>query len=430
MEKENELNLRSEELQDIMNRTPNWILRWGISSIFILIILGLFLTYIVEYPEIIKGPVNIITTHAPIKIVTQSSGNITKLYVKEGDIVKAGTILAEIENPTSAAALSQLGDYIKRLENQLNAGATVLPLPDTTGIGLGDLQSIVGNLQLEIVNSNVRHKFKIDDSEISGLQERINNERELLRINENILTIAVKDLENLRTKYETDKVLYEQGVVSKSDFIQLESNFRAKQLQVENYRQNKVQNSIALNTMVQQLNQSGYQKVSKNEASEGSIRAFIQNIRSYIIGWKQRYSLVAPEDGKVSFMFHLQPQQFVKAGESLFGIVQEDEKFIAVASVPTAGLGKVKVGQKVYIQLDHFPYYEYGMVEGVVEHIAVLPNGSDYRIEIKMPTGMKSTHGQVLAYTPEMQGMAEIVTEDKRVIERIFQSFMKVSQKR
>lgn len=429
MEK-NDLNLRSEEIQDIMERTPSWILRWGISSVLILIILGIFLTYVVEYPEIIKGPVQIITSQAPIKIVAQSSGNITKIYVKEGETVKAGTILAEIENPTSAAALSHLGDYIQRLEKQLYSNYGELPLPDTTGIGLGDLQSIVGSLQLEIVNLNVRRKFGIDDSEIAGLASRISHEKELLTVNQSMLEIAEKDLANAKIKYESDKALYEQGVLSKTEFIQQESIYRSKQLAVENHRQNKLQSTIALSTMEQQMNQSGYLKASKNEASTEAIRNHIENIRTHIVAWKQQYSLVAPTDGKVSFMFHLQSRQFVKSGELLFGLIQEDEKYVAVASVPTAGLGKVKIGQKVYIQLDHFPYYEYGMVEGVVEHIAVLPNGSDYRIEIKMPSGMKSSHGDTLHYTPEMGGVAEIITEDKRVIERIFESFLKVFQKR
>lgn len=426
----NELNLRSEEIQDIMERTPSWILRWGISSIFILIVLGIFLTYIVEYPEIIKGPVSITTNHAPIKIVSQSSGNIVHLYVNEGEVVKAGTVLAEIENPTSAKALSNLSAYIQKLEKHLNSGMIDLPLPDTTGIGLGDLQAIVGNLQMEIVNQNVRRKFRIDDSEIGGLAARIANEKELLQINSNMLELAEKDLANAKIKFDSDKKLYEQGVLSKTDFIQLESNFRAKQMQVENQRQAKVQNTMALNSLQQQLAQSGYQKASKQESSNETIRAAIESIRSYIIAWKQQYSLIAPADGKVSYMFHLQPRQFVKAGEALFGIIQSDEKYIAVASVPTAGLGKVKVGQKVYLQLDHFPYYEYGMVEGVVHHIAVLPNGGEYRIEISMPKGMLSSHGEILRYTPEMQGIAEIITEDKRVIERIFESFLKVFQKR
>lgn len=429
-DEKNDLNLRSEEIQDIMQRTPSWILRWGISSIFILIILGIFLTYLVEYPEIIKGPVNITTNQAPVKIVAQSSGNITQIFVKEGEFVKAGTILAEIENPTSAGALVYLNNYLKNLETALNANASELPMPDTTGIILGDLQTLMNNLQIEIVNMNVRKKFKIDDSEISGLAQRIQHEKELLAINEKMLRIAETDIENARIKFETDKKLYEQGVISKSDFIQLESVFRNRELQVEQLRQTRVQNSIALNTMQQQLNQSGYTKASKDQSGREAINTHIKSIRSYMVAWQQRYSLIAPRDGKVSYMYHIQPRQFVKAGDPLFGIVQPDEKYLAVASVPTAGMGKVKTGQKVYLQLDHYPYYEYGMVEGVVEHIALLPNGSEYRIEIAMPKGMTSTHGEVLMFNPEMQGIAEIITEDKRVIERIFESFIKVFQKR
>lgn len=429
-EKDNELNLRSEEIQDIMHRTPSWIVRWGISSIFILILLGIFLTYLVEYPEIIKGPANITTVNAPVKIVSQSSGNITKLYVNEGDFVKAGTVLGEIENPTSAAALEYLSKYIIQLEKALGNSTGTLPLPDTSGLALGDAQQLVSNLQIEISNQNIRRQFKIDDNEIAKLSERIAHERELLNINERMLKISEKDLENAKVKFESDKRLYEEGVISKTDFIQLESNYRNKQLQFENLRQTKVQNEIALSTLQQQLSMTGFNKASKDQSGLENIRSYVEGIKAYMIAWQQRYSLIAPADGKVSFMFHLQPRQFVKAGDALFGIVQQDEKYIAVALVPTAGMGKVKPGQKVYLQLDHYPYYEYGMVEGIVDRIAMLPNGSEYRIEVGMPNGMMSTHGEVLKFNPEMQGTAEIITEDKRVIERIFESFLKVFQKR
>jgi HlyD family secretion protein len=426
----NDLNLRSEEIQDIMHRTPSWIVRWGISSIFILIIIGIFLTYLIEYPEIIQGPVNVTTTDAPVRIVAQSSGNVIQLYVKEGDYVKAGTLLAEIENPTSAGALAYLGNYLTRLENALNSGSKVLPMPDTAGLSLGDLHSLVSSLQSEIVNLNVRKQFGIDETEIAGLAERIKQEQNMLAINDKMLRLAENDLENAKLKFESDKTLFNQGVTSKAEFMQQESNFRNKQMQVEQLRQSKVQNTIALNTMQQQLAQSGYNRVNKDQTGKEAIRSYIQSLRSFMIAWQQRYNLIAPADGKVSYLFHLQTNQFVKAGEPIFGIVQADEKYIAVAHVPTTGMGKVKVGQKVYLQLEHYPYYEYGMVEGLVESIGVLPSGSEYRIEINLPYGMKSTHGKILTYSPEMQGIAEIITEDKRVIERIFDSFIKVFQKR
>lgn len=426
----NPLNLRSDEIQDIMTKSPSWVIRWGITAIFAIIVLGLFMTYLIQYPEIIKGPVSMSTVIPPVKIVSQTGGNITKVYVADGQAVKAGTVLAEIENPISSSGVTYLRNYTELLEREIAKGATQLPIPDTTNIAIGDLQMIVNYLHKDIFDFNLRRQYKVDDVELSSLNQRLQREREMLEITRKMLTLSQRDLENARIKYESDKQLYNQGVISKTEFLQQENNYRAKQLQVEQLRQTEVQSSITIGNMQQQISQFGYNKISREQNGIESIKANLESIRSYLIGWQQKYNLIASRDGNVTFMQNLQLKQFVKPGEELFAILQPQNSFVGFASIPASGMGKVKEGQKVYILLDHFPYYEYGMVEGVVKHIALLPNGSEYRVEVAMPNGMMSTHGQVLKFSPEMLGVAEIVTEDKRVIERIFDSFIKVFNKR
>jgi multidrug efflux pump subunit AcrA (membrane-fusion protein) len=429
-QEKNNLNLRSEDLQDILQKTPQWIIRWGISSIFVLLIMGIVLTYLIEYPDIIKGPVKITTSDPPVKIVSQVAGNITRIFVKDGETVKAGTILAEIENPISADAVTYLKSYITNLDKSLAMNSPVLPLPDTTGLAIGDLQVTMKELVKEIVTANLRKSTGIDDAEIGNLTGRIGHEQSLLAINDKMLLLSEKDLENARVRYESDKALFEQGVLSKTDFMQAETNYRSKQMQIEQLRQTKVQNSITLNTLQQQYSQSGFNKLSKDKSGYEAVKQLAESMRSYIFGWQQRYSLIAPTDGKVSFMVHLQNRLFVKPGEELIAILKPKGSYLGLASVPVAGIGKVKVGQKVMILLESFPYYEYGMLEGTVESISELPVENNYRIEIAMPKGMMSSHNEVLRFSPEMVGSVEIVTEDKRVIQRIFASFTKVFKKR
>ncbi|MBL7811218.1 MAG: HlyD family efflux transporter periplasmic adaptor subunit [Bacteroidetes bacterium] len=425
-----ELNLRSEEIQDIMQKTPAWILRWGISSIFILLILGLFLTYLIEYPDIIKGPVKITTTDPPVKIVCQVAGNITHIYVKDGDSVQAGTVLAEIENPVSGEAVSYLKSYLESLDKAVGAGSPVLPLPDTSGLAFGDLRATLNELTREIVTLNLRKSTGIDDRDISTLMARIRHEQELLNINDKMLSMAQKDLENARIKYESDKALYEQGVLSKTDFLAQENTYRNRQLQVEQMQQSRLNNSIALSGLQQQYQQSDFNRLSKDRTGYEAVKLQSEALRSFLFGWQQRYRLTSPKNGRVSFMVHLQPRMFVKPGEELIAILAPKGEYLGLASVPVAGIGKVKTGQKVLILLESFPYYEYGMVEGKVKTVAELPNGNEYRVEVALPNGMMSTHNEVLKFSPEMLGTVEIVTEDKRVIERIFSSLVKIFKKR
>ena len=96
--------------------------------------------------------------------------------------------------------------------------------------------------------------------------------------------------------------------------------------------------------------------------------------------------------------------------------------------MPLAGFGKVKTGQEVHLLLDNFPDFDYGTISGVVKKIALLPNTNYYRVEISLPNGMTSSQGKELKFTPEMRGMAEIITDDKTVMQRIFKSILKLFQ--
>lgn len=90
--------------------------------------------------------------------------------------------------------------------------------------------------------------------------------------------------------------------------------------------------------------------------------------------------------------------------------------------VPSSGFGKVKVGQDVNIKLYGFPYLEFGIIKGQVKSISSVPEktsgGLFYTVDVILPDGLLSTYHQVLPFVQDMNGSAEIVTEDMRLIEQ------------
>ncbi|MBI2279245.1 MAG: hypothetical protein HYU68_00920 [Bacteroidetes bacterium] len=96
------------------------------------------------------------------------------------------------------------------------------------------------------------------------------------------------------------------------------------------------------------------------------------------------------------------------------------------ATIPVTGFGKIKTGQKARIKLSNYPSYEFGHLEGVVSKLTEIPNENSYQIEITLNNGMTSSYNKLLTFTPEMTGTAEIVTDDLRVMQRIFNQFNKL----
>lgn len=69
--------------------------------------------------------------------------------------------------------------------------------------------------------------------------------------------------------------------------------------------------------------------------------------------------------------------------------------------VPQESFGKIKIGQKVNVRLNGYPYMEYGLLTGVVEYLSSVPENSSnpelspqYTAEVVFPQGMRTSYGK------------------------------------
>jgi HlyD family secretion protein len=129
----------------------------------------------------------------------------------------------------------------------------------------------------------------------------------------------------------------------------------------------------------------------------------------------------APIEGEVTFTRFWSVNQNVKQGENVFTIVPDKpSRIIGKVKLQIRGSGKVEVGQRVNIKFDNYPYMEYGMVEGRVAKISLVPNDDYYSCEVDLPNGLVTNYGTKLSFNHEISGSAEIITEDRRLLQRLF----------
>ena len=93
-------------------------------------------------------------------------------------------------------------------------------------------------------------------------------------------------------------------------------------------------------------------------------------------------------------------------------------------TISNDGSGKVKLGQRVLLKFESYPYQEYGAVEGTVKVKAKVPQGEVFAIEVELPDRLITNFNKELQFEQEMVGIAEIITEDKRFAERIFEKLL------
>ena len=67
------IELRSEEVQEILGSSPYWIVRWGITLIAFIFLLLLAGSAIFKYPDMINASVTLTGTVPPAEIVSRST---------------------------------------------------------------------------------------------------------------------------------------------------------------------------------------------------------------------------------------------------------------------------------------------------------------------------------------------------------------------
>src|SRR6187402_335921 len=98
MSEEKVIELRSEEVQEILTRVPHWMIRWGSVVVLLILLLLFFVSWLVKYPDVITTQIIITTSIPPEKLVAKVSGKIEAILVTDKETILKNTPLAVIEN--------------------------------------------------------------------------------------------------------------------------------------------------------------------------------------------------------------------------------------------------------------------------------------------------------------------------------------------
>ncbi|EBD8882095.1 biotin/lipoyl-binding protein, partial [Salmonella enterica] len=173
-----------------------------IMIIITLTIMIVILTYFVKINSVVHGQ-GVITTKDNAQLISLSKGGtIQDIYVTEGDTVKKGELLAKIVNLDLQKEYQRYKTQKGYLDKDVNEISFILDKRNEDGLisldGVSSLSNKEVKANIELVHSQIRTKeLKKNslDSEIDGLQEKLNSkEKELALLAEeiNILSPLVK----------------------------------------------------------------------------------------------------------------------------------------------------------------------------------------------------------------------------------------------
>jgi multidrug efflux pump subunit AcrA (membrane-fusion protein) len=96
----------TEEIQDIIGAPPAWLVRWGITLFFAVLVLILSLAELIRYPDIVKTQLKIRSLNLPQPVTTTIPGKLIKILVQNNQKVSAGKALAIIESANGSVTLT------------------------------------------------------------------------------------------------------------------------------------------------------------------------------------------------------------------------------------------------------------------------------------------------------------------------------------
>ena len=430
MEENKEIELRSDEVQEILTQVPNWMIRWGITLIFVLLGLFLFLSWMIKYPDIISGTATLTTVSPPIRLVNKSSGQVEKIFVSNKANVKENQAIATISSTLTLEAKQFLSVEIKLIQSHLTQhNLETLKLKDTQLI-FGPLQEAHNTLQKAIKDYShliLQDNFSFN---IKNTQAQLKNQKALKRLLEKQQLGAKKLLDNAQNKFKSDQTLFEKGVISQSEYFEREKAYQMVLNEVNSIGRSIINTSIAITDLEKQINTLQFDFDEKKRTLLLEIDRSLTTIQNALNTWEESYVLHSPIAGKLSYLQPLVENEFVEQGKTLFAIVPKNETFIAQLQVPKKGIGKVEVGQKVMLSIDNYPANEYGELSGKVSSIALIANEENYLVKVALTKGLATTYNKIITYTPEMSGSAKIITKDLRITDRIFNQFRKIFDNR
>ena len=154
----------------------------------------------------------------------------------------------------------------------------------------------------------------------------------------------------------------------------------------------------------------------------------LNTLQSATDAWIAKYILTAPVAGRVFFAGSFQENQALAINQELFYVAPPGTDYFGELRVPQHNAGKVQIGQEVLVKFTGYPYQEFGAVRGRITTIADIPfKDSVFLAKVILPTGLKTTYGKQLAYRTGMAASAEIITNDNRLLEKLFYQLRKVA---
>lgn len=402
-----------------------------------------------------RGQLDTVSQTQPIQ--SQSGGIVTSVLVEDGQQVKQGQLLVQLDKTSLRNQRDRLRQQVMTLKKQvevLRAARQGLPIAPAALDGIAIAPELMSRVQTralllaqlsgdpstlnpeqqvryQIYQQKLQDQTRVNSLTVSGLETQIASVQSQVAELSARLTGEENRLQELRTLVEAGAIaqdLYLQRVIEVNEVRdQLnQAQLRQQELQLQR-TQSDVQGRQSLTALVdqvqQQLTSLDAEFESVIEQNQQQLLQAESDFKSVEVSLRQQ-DLVAPVDGTVFQLSTKLPGVVVEPGQPLLQVVPQ-ESLVAKVLVPNREIVDIRPGTPVDLQIDAYPFTDFGVVPGVVSRVSsqsIQQDGSPetvFSVEVQLDQQFLLNQSTPLRLVPGMDLSARIVTGQRAPIEYV-----------
>jgi hemolysin D len=396
----------------------------------------------------------IIPTERTKVIQPLETGVVRAIHIQDGQTVKAGDLLIEIDPTINEAERNRLEQEllqarfdVARLRAALASADGVIPpnleapeqaTPEQTALQQNMLENQIAAIRAKL--SNLDQQILQGEGNLAAVQSTIAKLRESMPL--------------LEKRNVMRSELARKGYGSKLDSLATQQDLVEQQheLEVQQGRQAEASGALAALKEQRREAEADYRRTILSELAQAEQKA--SSLQEQLVQATQKtklQSLTAPVHGTVQQLSVHTEGGVVTPAQALLAIVPADSKLEIEAMVPNRDIGFVQVGQEVAVKVDTFNFTKYGLLNGTVVSVSQdaitranptdagekksaganndssEPKGQElvYAARISLEQTQMQIDDRLVNLTPGMAVTAEIKTATRRVIDYLLSPLLR-----
>jgi len=370
--------------------------------------------------EVARTPGEVVPNGYQQVVQHLEGGIVKKIDVAEGDVVKQGQALLELDGSGVQEDLQRAKNKQVSLamqEERLRAYIEKRE-PDFSAFSQSDAASVRDQQNFfETMESNNEEEKKV-------IQEQINQKRRMIGSLQAELSTARRNQEISTKLYERREQLHAKGFLSETKYLEAQQALNTIKGDITQI-QNRISVANAeISEYQNRLSSLGFSQHDRiNERLDAIIAEKAQNAEQLqkMQDRSSRLLVRAPVSGIVKGLGVNTIGAIARPGETLMEIVPMNDELVVQVKIPPQHIGHLKVGQSVKVKLSSYDFARYGLLNGTLEQISATTFTGEsgeryYQGKIKLEHNYVGKDKNNLV-VPGMTVMAEIITGEKTILQ-------------